>query len=67
MGKIEADPEVVSAAFGRTGNHDPERLNAIANAVTQVLGFTVLSKRYAIAVMALEALEQATPSTKGTD
>lgn len=48
-------------AIGRVDQHDPARLNAVADAVMDVLGFVTLSQRYAIAVLALEALENPVP------
>lgn len=49
---------LVSDAMGRISHHEPARLNAVAHAVTDVLGFTTFSRRYAIAVLALEALDR---------
>jgi hypothetical protein len=48
--------DVIGNAMNRISQHDPARLNAVAHAVTDVLGFTVFSRRYAIAVLVLEAL-----------
>ena len=51
------DEALIRSAFARVGEHDADRLNAVAGAVTRVQGFTLLSTRYAIAVLALEALD----------
>ena len=61
-----SNEEAVRSAIQRIANHDPAKLNAIAGAVTTVLGFKRFSDRYAIAVLALEALETATDVTEPT-
>jgi len=58
MGSRDHDAtELISATMGRIAQHDPARLNAVAGAVSEVLGFTLLSRRYSIAILALEALD----------
>lgn len=60
----QIDDAVRRDAFARVGLHDPARLNAVAAAVTRVQGFTLLSVRYAIAVLVLEALDGCSHDSK---
>ena len=62
----DRDEALTRAAFARVKDHDAARLNAVARAVTRVQGFTLLSTRYAIAVLALEALDAKPTSTLPT-
>lgn len=59
------DESVIREAMGRVAQHDPERLNIVAHAVTDVLGFTVFSRRYAIAVLVLERLSASASTEAG--
>lgn len=55
-----------AAAFDRLGSVDPEEANAVAHAVTDVLGFVPLDERYAVAVLALESLHSLRGEASGS-
>ena len=55
-----------SKVMSRIGGHDARALNAIANAVVEVQGYTPLSVRYSIAILALEALDRTSHDSSTT-